>query len=235
MLKKILFAAALAAAAWAGPAAAQDPAFAKALADIEKAVPAPAPAEMAKPALETLQAIARSEKACVPTGVAMDPAASASATLLVAQLIGAKQIRNGWTAYGRPQGCPPKAPTRFLVFRMASGELLLRVVNVGESLTPPSMMRDSSAAVAFAALAAIRKADPACAGPEGMRMEETRIVSRSPDLGADFHGQRYSGSWREAWTFSVCGHRAEVPVTFVNDGQGGASWTVDERQAKVLS
>lgn len=221
-------------AAAAAPAAAQDPEFVKALAEIDRAVPAPPPAEMAPRALETLQAIARTEKVCVPTGVAMDAAASASATQHIASYIGSRQVSNGWTAYGRPQGCPGGAPTRFLVLRLPTGDLYVRVVNVGESLMAPMAMAEASPVISVAAMAAIQKAHPDCQGIEGLKMEETRISSRSPDLGPDFRGQRYKGSWEEVWTFSQCGHRAEVLVGFVTDGQGGVRWTADERRVKAL-
>jgi hypothetical protein len=218
----------------AASAAAQDPAFVKALAEIDRAVPAPSPAEMAPRALETLQAIARTEKACVPTGVAMDAAMSASATQHIASFIGTKQISNGWTAFGRPQGCPGAAPTRFVVLRLPTGDLYVRVVNVGESLMAPMAMAEASPVISVAAMAAIQKAHPDCQGIEGLKMEEARVSSRSTDLGPDFRGQRYKGSWEEVWTFSQCGHRAEVPVVFVTDGQGGVRWTADESRAKAL-
>jgi hypothetical protein len=229
-----LFSSVILAAAFAAPAAAQDPAFVKTLADIERAVPAPSPAEMAPRALETLQAVARTEQRCVPTGVVMEPAASASATQQVATWIGAKQISNGWTAYGRLQGCPARAPTRFVVLRLPSGELYVRIVNVGESLTAPWALAETSPIVSVAAMGAIQKAYPECTGVEGLKLEETRVAARSSDLGPDFRGQRYKGSWEEVWTYSQCSHRAEVTVAFVTDGQGGHRWSADERKVKAL-
>jgi hypothetical protein len=231
-VRNALFAAAAALAV--APAAAQEPAFVAALAEIDKAAPAPSEAEMAAAALETLRAIAAKEKSCVPTGVTMGPAASASASRNIATFIGRKQIRNGWTAYGRPQGCPAPLPTRFLVLRLPDGKLLAAVVNLGESLTAPDLMRESSFAVAVGAVGAIQKAHPDCKGIEGLQMAGSRVSSRSADLGPDFHSQRYRGSWEEIWTFSLCGHRAEVPVAFVADGRGGAQWTADERRVRVL-
>jgi hypothetical protein len=231
-VKKAFFAAAAALAV--APAGAQEPAFVAALAEIDKAAPAPDVAETAPAALETLRAIAAKDKTCVPTGVTMAPAASASASRTIATLIGKKQIRNGWTSYGRPQGCPATVPTRFLILRLADGTLIARVVNTGESLTAPDLMRESSFAVAMAAVGAIQKAHPDCKGIEGLQMGATRVSSRSADLGPDFHSQRYRGRWEEVWTFTLCGHRAEVPVTFVTDGAGGAQWTADERRARPL-
>jgi hypothetical protein len=231
-VKHAMFAAAAALAL--APAGAQEPAFVAILDQVDKAAPAPTQAEMAVAALETLRAIAAQEGSCVPTDVVMDRPASASASRTIATLIGRKQIKNGWTAYGRPQGCPAPAATRFMVLRLADGTLIARMVNVGESLTAPDLMRDSSYVVAVAAAGAIRKAHPECTGIEGLQMGATRVSRRSPDLGPDFHGQRYRGSWEEVWTFTQCGHSAEVPVTFVTDGKGGAQWTTDERRAKAL-
>jgi hypothetical protein len=232
MLKNALVAAV--AAFLLAPAGAPDPAFVAALDQIDKAAPAPTEAEMAVAAIETLRAIAAKENSCVPTGVTVDRAASASASRSIATLTGRKEIRNGWTAYGRPQGCPAPAPTRFLMLRLADGKLIARAGNFGESLTAPDLMREASPAVAFAAIGAIRKAHPDCQGIEGLQMGATRVSRRSADLGPDFHSQRYSGSWEEVWTFRVCSHSAEVPVTFVTDGNGGAQWSADERRAKAL-
>jgi hypothetical protein len=232
MLKKLaLFATALAA-----PALAQDPEFARVVTAIDAAAPAPSASETSAAALDILKAIAKEKGGCSPTSVTADAPAAATSTALATQMIGARQIKNAWTVYVTAQGCPAKAaaPIRFLLLRMPSGELLARVVNVGESLAAPSMMRDSSFIVAVAALAAIQKAHADCKGMEGMEMESSRVVSRSPDLGPDFYGSRYAGSWKEAWTFSVCGHRAEVPITFTTDGQGGASWAAHEAETKLI-
>jgi hypothetical protein len=230
MLKNLVFVAAL----MATPAAAQDPAFARALAGINAATPAPTAAETEAAALDTLKAIAREKHGCAPTSVAADTPLPATSTALVAQLIGAGKIRNGWTVYVRPQGCPSAGPIRFILLRMAGGELLARVVNVGESLTAPSVMRDSSFAVAVPAVTAIQKAHPECRTVEGLDMTNSRILSRSKDLGPDFYGSRYAGSWQEGWTFSVCGHSAEVPIAFTTDGQGGARWTVNATGARLI-
>jgi hypothetical protein len=230
MMKKLAFAAALIAT----PAAAQDPAFARALAAINAANPAPANAEIAAAALDTLKAIAREKQRCAPNAVRAEPPMAATSTQLATQLIGAGKIKNAWTVYVRPQGCPTAGPIRFLLLRMTSGELLARVVNVGESIAAPSMMRDSSFAVAVAASTAIQKAHPECTSTDGLDMTNSRILSRSKDLGPDFYGSRYAGSWREGWTFSVCGHSAEVPITFTTDGTGGARWAADERETRLI-
>lgn len=230
MLNKLIFLA----AAVAAPAAAQDAEFARAIAAIDAAAPAPTEAEIAAAALDILKAIAREKGGCSPTSVLAERPMPATSTALATQLIGSGQLKNVWTVYIRPRGCPAGGPIRFLLLRSSAGELIARKVNDGESLAPPSMMRDSSFVVAVAALTAIQKAHPKCKDTDDMQMEGSRVVSRSADLGPDFYGSRYAGSWKEAWTFSVCGHRAEVPITFVADGQGGARWTVQERETRLV-
>jgi hypothetical protein len=230
MLKKLIFIA----AALAAPAAAQDADFARFVAQTNAATPPPAAAEIAAGALDVLKAIAAEKKSCVPISVAMEPAQTATSVRLTTDLIAAGKIKNAWTAYGRPQGCPSPAPTRFIVLRLADNSLIVRVINVGETIANPSLMRDSSFAVAVAAVTAIQRAKPDCTDTKDLDMVGTRIISKSADLSPDWHGSRYAGSWTEGWTFSACGRRAEVPVTFTADGQGGANWNVKSNEAKVV-
>ena len=229
MLKKLVFMA----AALASPAAAQDGEFARFVERTTAAVPPPAVTEVAAGALDVLKAIAAEKKSCVPTAVAVEPLRSATEVRLATELINAGKIKNAWTAYGRPQGCAAPAPTRFIVLRMADGSLLVRTVNVGETIANPSLMRDSSFAVAVTALAPIRAVKPDCDGKD-LDMVGTRVISKSADLSPDWHGARYAGSWTEGWTFSACGRRVEVPVAFTADGQGGANWNVRSTEAKLV-
>ncbi|MEA3053226.1 MAG: hypothetical protein QOG72_2129 [Sphingomonadales bacterium] len=219
--------------ALAAPAAAQDADFARFVAQTNAATPPPATAEIAAGALVVLKAIAAEKKDCVPSAVAMEPPQTATSVRLATELIGAGKIKNAWTAYGRPQGCPAPAPTRFLVLRMADASLIVRVVNVGETIANPSLMRDSSFVAAVAAVTAIQKAKPECDGKD-LDMVGTRVISKSADLSPDWHGSRYAGSWTEGWTFGACGRRAEVPITFTADGQGGANWNVRANDAKLV-
>jgi hypothetical protein len=117
---------------------------------------------------------------------------------------------------------------------MADSTLMVRAVNKGETLANPTLMRDSSSAAAMAAVLAVRKVKPDCARPEDIGMENARVVSRSADLSPDWHGARYAGTWKESWTFRACGRRAEVPLSFTADGQGGAYWTVHSTEAKLI-
>lgn len=230
MLKTLIFVA----AALSAPAAAQDAQFTRFVEQTNEAVPPPDAAELTAAALDILKGVAAAKKRCVPTAVAMEPAQSATAVRFATELINGGQIRNAWTAYGMPQGCPSPARTRFLVLRMTDGSLLVRVVNVGETLANPSLMRDSSFVVAVAAIDAIRKAKPDCTDPKDVDMAGTRVISKSRDLSPDWHGARYAGSWTEGWSFTACGRRAEVPITFTADGEGGANWSVAADKARLV-
>ena len=191
MLKRLV----LIAAALAAPAAAQDAEFTRLVEGANAAVKPPPIAEIAAGALDTMKAMAAHEKGCVPTAVAIEPPRTAAADRLVSDMIRAGRVKNGWTAYGRLQGCPPAAPTRFMVLRMADATLMVRAVNKGETLTNPTLMRDSSSAVAMTAVLAVRKVKPDCTKPEDLAMEDTRVISKSADLSPDWHGARFAGSW----------------------------------------
>jgi hypothetical protein len=218
----------------AAPPPGPDAEFARFVEATEAATPPPALAEIKAGALDVVQQLARANGECVPVDIAVEPVSAAAATRMVAQLVRSGEVKNGWTTYGRPKGCSAPDRIRFVILRRSTGALLVRIVNSGETLASPSLMRDSSGSAAMAALAAIAKAHPDCGTSEQMKMEASRIVSRGADLGPDYHGAIYAGSWEEAWTFRLCGHRVEVPIGFVADGQGGATWTIDADQAKPL-
>jgi hypothetical protein len=231
MLKILAF---TALAAFAGGAAlAQDADYVGFVERTNAAVPPPTVEALAPEALGTLQAIARQRNACVPTGVQMEAPRTAIAVRAITVGVNSGQIKNGWTAYGRAEGCPNPPRLRFLVLRMADDSLRAVVVNEGETLTNPSLMRDTSAVAAMAALQVVRAADATCSGQD-MDMGPTRIAERGADLGPDFHGTYYAGSWSEVWTFSVCGRSAEVPVRFTADGQGGANYNVVGTEVRLV-
>ena len=212
---------------------AQDPAYASFVERTNAATPPPPIDALTAPALETLQALARQENRCVPSGLRLEAPQTAIATAVITQAVAAGQAKNGWTVEGQPEGCADQAVTRFMVLRMADDSLRAFVVNEGRTLANPSLMRDTSAVAAVTAFQAVRTANPSCTG-EDMRMGPTRIAERGTDLGPNYHGAFYSGSWSEVWTFTVCGRRAEVPVRFTADGQGGANYNVVSTEVRLV-
>ena len=197
------------------------------------AVPPPTIESISLVALATLQALRRQEGGCVPTGLTMDQPRTAIATFAISQGVASGQVRNGWTVYGRSLGCADAPPVRFMVLRMPDDQLRAIVVNDGETLANPSLMRDSSAPAAIAAYQVVRTADAACDGSD-MRMGATRVAERGADLGDEYHGAFYSGSWSEIWTFVVCGRTVEVPITFTADGNGGAHYNIRSAEVRIV-
>lgn len=234
---RAIFLAAAAAATWAGamaPAGAQDDAFVAKMRAVNANVAIPDQREIAADALSTLKAIAARESQCAPTAVRMEKPTPASADPMAMQSIDAGKIKNAWLAYGVPIGCAKAPKTRFFILQTPDDKILARVVNNGESIASPALMRDTSMNAALAAYASVKAIDPACDG-EGMAMVETRISSKSDNLSPDFYGVRFKGSWEEVWTFGVCGRLVAVPVSFQADGSGGAYTHVGRKSAAALN
>lgn len=210
----------------------QDAQYAEFVERTNTSVPPPSVEAMTPVALETLQALKRQDGGCVPTALAMEPARTAIATFVITQAVASGQIKNGWTAYGRGEGCPGSPPVRFMVLRLPDDQLRAVVVSEGETLANPSLMRDASAPAAMVALQTVRTADAACDGSD-MRMGPTRVAERGADLGPEYHGAFYAGSWSEVWTFVVCGRTVEIPVVFTADGNGGAHFNIRSTEVRI--
>jgi hypothetical protein len=213
-------------------APAQDAAYRQFLERTNAAAPAPPLRALQAQALDMLRGNARLEGRCAPDAVILERLESATAVRVVTQGVRAGELANGWTMYGRAQGCPEPWLAHFLVLRLADDSLRVALVNEGDTLANPSLMRDMGHLAALAATNLVRRADPRCDGSD-LRMGPTRIVDRSR-LGSYSHGAYFSGSWREAWTFRVCRRRVEIPVTFTADAQGGADYAIDGSAGRIL-
>jgi len=225
----------LVACAIGAPAVAQNADFKALMEKTNADAPLPAMALIEADARETLIAIAKKDgAACIPTGVVLGAAKPITSAAFVVTAVMAGQVRNAWTAYGRAIGCPSSLPTRFMIVQLADGKVLARTVNDGETLANPGLMRDTSAQAGVAAYQVVRNADAACTGDD-MRMLGTRVLTKSSDLGPDFYGSYFTGSWQEAWKFSACGKSVEVPVNFKADGQGGAYTEIKGSEAKFVN
>jgi hypothetical protein len=211
---------------------AQDAAYRQLLERTNAAAPAPALAAIQPEALAVLQGNAREERRCVPTSVALERLQSATAARAITEAVLSGEAKNGWTVYGRAGGCPTPFLARFMVVRMADDSLRVFLVNEGETLANPSLMRDTGHLAAAAGTAAVRIRYPGCDDSD-LSMGPTRIADRSR-LGTYSHGAYFSGAWSEVWTFRVCGHRVEVPVSFTADAQGGADYDIDGSRARIL-
>jgi hypothetical protein len=221
----------LAALAASTAASAQRPEVVAFVQRLDAAEPAPDPKEVSARALELLKARFKDSGGCVPDGVALDAPEPAVFDPSVTPRLAAREIRNGWTVVGRPQGCGNMPAARFILVRMADGRLDLQLIAMGDGIASPDFR--TIAATGSAALTLLSKGRPKC-GADSLRFESTRLVKQSPGLNTNFHGAQLHGSWQEEWTFSGCGRRAEVRIDFVADDDGKSDFTVDPRQAKLV-
>jgi hypothetical protein len=219
--------------ALATSAAAQDPAYRRFLEQTNAAAPAP-PLEAIRPeALAILQGAMRAQRRCVPGALALERLASATAMRAVTLSVRSGEVRNGWTVYGRATSCGAPLLFRFLVLRLPDNALRVLIVNEGESLANPSLMRDTSTAAVQATLAVLRRTMPSCNGQD-VQLGPSRVVSRGAGLGPNVYGAFFRGTWREAWTFRMCGRRVEMPIDFTADAEGGADYSVHGSEARIL-
>ncbi|WP_235398943.1 hypothetical protein [Sphingomonas sp. SRS2] len=170
---------------------------------------------------------ARQRGRCVPAKLVIGALSPVTLDGMVTATIASGQIENGWVTSVKLEDCPPAAPIRILLFRMADGVTLQGIFSgQGESLAWPTLAREGLRATVGHAVDKLRRADPKCA-PKDMTATDVKVVDRSADLGPDVYGIRLKGSWRELWTFEPCGHRITVPIAFRTNGAGGAYWDID--------
>jgi hypothetical protein len=222
-LRAILIAMLLAAA---GPALAQSAHEAAAQAALNQLIPPPAAQAIVPLALADLQNAARLRGTCVPTGVTLGPIAFASATRLAVDGIGTHQMRNVWSALGTPLGCANALPARFVIVLKADDTLLVRAFANGESIAWVSLVIDARSNIAGTAMAVTQTRHPdwTCTDTSHASFDKVAMAGTAKDLGPDFYGVRYTGSWDEVWTYTLCNHSVDVPITFTADGNGGAYW-----------
>lgn len=183
--------------------------------------PQPSLAELEKTVASTAAAFSEANKTCPPKGLRLSDVAPITGARGILQAVMSGQLRNAWTVYAEHIGCKENNPFRYIVLQKADGTLQAALVNEGRTLANPTIMRDTSAMAAMAALAKGRSLDPACTGDK-MEMGPTRVTQQSKDLGPELFGARYVGSWSEVWQFETCGRRFDVPIEFTPDGDGGA-------------
>ncbi|WP_156405404.1 hypothetical protein [Sphingomonas sp. Root710] len=170
---------------------------------------------------------ARQRGRCTPNKISIGALSPVTLDGMITSMVAAGQIENAWLTAVKLDDCPPAAPIRVLLLRMADGVALQGIfAGQGESLAWPTLAREALKATVPHAVNALRRADPACA-PKDLTATDVKVADRSPDLGPDVYGLRLKGSWREIWTFEPCGHRITVPISFTANGTGGASWDID--------
>lgn len=157
----------------------------------------------------------------------------AHADRLVAYGILDDAFQGGWTFYGETD-CEETPVLRFLYIAESSGDHLLLVVNRGEVISTPSMMRETSAVAGADAYEAARALDPDC-GIETVGMRQTSVIAADPQLSAPVAGARFGGGWSELWRFTACARGVDVTVRFEADGKGGSRAAIQNVQVGAAS
>jgi len=221
------------AALQAGSASAQHPMVLAKLQEINAAAPQPSTDQIKAAIAITAKAFGEANKTCVPTEIVVGEVAPITGARDVLGAVLAGQARNAWSAYVTHGGCEGKEPFRYMIVQKSDGSLVAPLVNEGRTFANPSIMRDTSAQAAIAALQKAKSADAACTG-EQMKMGPTRIARQSQDLGPEVFGVRYVGSWSEVWRFETCGKRLDVSVEFTPDGDGGAYTNIKGQDVAIV-
>ncbi len=126
-----------------------------------------------------------------------------------------------WTFYGETD-CPNARILRFMYVLEKSGEHIMLVVNRGNTITTPSMMRETSAEVGADVYAMAKARQPGC-DIESVRMNGARVEATDRALGPMVAGTRFTGGWSEIWSFRACQQDVEARVRFDTDGKGGTT------------
>ena len=195
--------------------------------------PLPPMAELETAIATTAKAYGEHNKTCVPTSLKLSELAPITGARGILQAVMAGQMRNAWTVYVDHVGCAGPNPYRYIIMQKPEGSLQAALVNEGRTLANPSIMRDTSAMAAMAALQKGRSLDSGCTGDE-MDMGPTRVVEQSQDLGPEIFGARYVGTWTEVWQFQTCGKKFDVPIQFTPDGDGGAYTNIKHDAVAVV-
>lgn len=217
----------------ASPCLAQHPMVLAKLQELNAAAPQPPGDQIKSAVAATAKAFGEANKVCVPTDIVLGEVAPITGAREILGAVMAGQVRNAWSVYATHSGCKGKEPFRYMVVQKSDGSLLAPQVNEGRTFANPSIMRDTSAGAALAALQKAKTVDPACTG-QGMKMGPTRVTAQSKDLGPDVFGARYVGSWTEVWQFEICGKTMDVTIDFTPDGDGGAYTNIKGQEVVIV-
>lgn len=184
--------------------------------------------EVMKSALETQ----KSKGGCLPSSAVIDMVTPATAARFVSDGLKARQIRNAWTVIVSHPNCGSDIVRYALVKQYNDSHYAFRI-NRGRSNANESLIGDTFPQAVLGAVVALKRAGIDCSSTEPT-LGVTRIAEESSDLGPDFYGVRYKGSWREVWPIMLCNRTVEIIVSFRADGSGGAYTGNNEKENKLL-
>ncbi len=195
----------------AAPAIAQAPDDLQRWAAINAAAPAPA-ADLAR------QAIAAAQADCPAAGASLGVIEPGTAWPRVDAAITSGQLVNAWAVTIQRLDCPaPQAFARYILLQDTSGGLTAQLVHIGRSHVDLDSMAGGVMTKAMRTAGAAAARDiPGCSAE---RVARTGALARidiieDAQVGPDRYGLRYSGAWREAWVFGICGRTLTVMIDF---------------------
>jgi hypothetical protein len=193
----------------AAPAAAQESEALQRWAEINAAAPAPS-TELARAAITAAQAD------CPAAGASLGVIEPVTAWPRVDAAITAGQLVNAWAVIVQRADCP-QALARYILLQDASGGLTAQLVHVGRSFVDLDSMAGGVMTKAMRTAGAAAARDiPGCSPELVARTGALARIDMIDDaaIGPDRFGLRYSGTWREAWVFGICGRTLTVMMDF---------------------
>lgn len=201
----------------AAPAVAQAPEALQRWAAINAAAPAPS-ADLARAAITAAQAD------CPAAGASLGVIEPVTAWPRVDAAIAAGQLVNAWAVTIQRTDCAPRnAWARYILLQDASGGLTAQLVHVGRSHVDLDSMAGGVMTKAMRTAGAAAARDiPGCSAELVARTGALARIDMIDDaqIGPDRYGLRFSGSWREAWVFGICGRTLTVMMDFEGTPDG---------------
>jgi hypothetical protein len=214
------------------PADAQAPSDVQIFKVFNEVTPPPSNAVIISEVMKSALEIQKSKGGCLPSSAVVDTVTPATAARFVGEGLKAQQIRNAWTVIARHPNCGSDVVRYALVKQYNDSHYAFRI-NRGRSNANESLIGDTLPKATLVAVLMLKRAGTDCRTSD-VTLGVTRIAEEGTDLGPDFYGVRYKGSWREIWPIITCGRTVEVSVRFEADGEGGAYTNVKEDESKII-
>lgn len=169
-------------------------------------------------------AVTAAQADCPAAGASLGVIEPVTAWPRVDAAIAAGQLVNAWAVTIQRVGCAPQnAWARYILLQDASGGLTAQLVHVGRSFVDLDSMAGGVMTKAMRTAGAAAARDiPGCSSELVARTGALDRIDLIDDtaIGPDRYGLRYSGTWREAWVFGICGRTLTVMMDFEGTPDG---------------
>lgn len=134
---------------------------------------------------------------------------------------GAAQAASGaWIYRYDAVRCGTKKRYNLMMTAQPSAAPRANMLLPGDTITSPRLMMDAVKVVGIKAASSL---DSEC---KELQIFDTALT-QGPHTVTE--GEKtHHGVWKESWTFQGCGKQVALPVTFIPDGKGGTSFSVEK-------